>query len=396
MIHWRQGLLAAALACFLTGSALGQETYDPEIQRAFVEGARLLEGGNYEAAARTFRELLRRTNSPRVKLELARTLYLLKQYPEARALFREVQLEPDVPWQVRDNIDGFIQTIDNIVGYVRFSASLVSDSNPRNITSQREFTIGGFRLTFQPPADNEEVTGLRYAVQALQPIDPEVGLTAYFTGSYLDYPSSSLDRLTVDGGVSKELGGPDGPRLRGGIEAGSFGGKRLYEFPYLAYLQPLSRSPVHQVQAELKAGQVNFRHYGYLDADYASVSLAGFRAVSQTVALSLGGTLEDSSAREKPYSYYGATVAPGIHWLWTHPALLVRVELGIGERRYGDIDPLFGEERRDRRLRLDFSVRSKQWRWMNFTPVVIVSADRNDSNIEFYSYEKVNLSVAFE
>jgi hypothetical protein len=114
------------------------------------------------------------------------------------------------------------------------------------------------------------------------------------------------------------------------------------------------------------------------------------------VALSLGGTLEDSSAREKPYSYYGATVAPGIHWLWTHPALLVRVELGIGERRYGDIDPLFGEERRDRRLRLDFSVRSKQWRWMNFTPVVIVSADRNDSNIEFYSYEKVNLSVAFE
>ena len=65
-------------------------------------------------------------------------------------------------------------------------------------------------------------SGLRYAVQALQPIDPEVGLTAYFTGSYLDYPSSSLDRLTVDGGVSKELGGPDGPRLRGGIEAGTF------------------------------------------------------------------------------------------------------------------------------------------------------------------------------
>ena len=392
----RRTLFAAALAFALAESALGQATYDPEIQRAFVEGAQRLQAGDYEAAARIFREVLKRTDSPRVKLELARTLYLLKQYPEARALFREVQLDSDVPWQVRDNIDGFIRTIDDIVGYVRFSASIISDSNPRNITSHREFTIGGFRLTFQPPADNEKVTGLRYAVQAFQPIDREVGLAAYFTGSYLDYPSSSLDRLTVDGGASKDLGGADGPRLRGGIEAGTFGDKRLYEFPYLAYLQPLSRSPVHQVHAELKVGQVNFRHFGYLDADYASATLAGFRAVSQTVGLSLGGTVEDSRAREKPYSYYGATVAPGIAWLVTDPALLLRAELGVGARRYGDIDPLFGEERRDRRLRLEFSVRSKQWRWMNFTPVVILAVDRNDSNIDFSSYEKVNLSVAFE
>ena len=33
---------------------------------------------------------------------------------------------------------------------------------------------------------------------------------------------------------------------------------------------------------------------------------------------------------------------------------------------------------------------------MNFTPVVILSVDRNESNIDFYSYEKANLSVAFE
>jgi hypothetical protein len=396
MTHWRQAILVAVLTCSVAGPAVAQETYDPELQRAFIEGARLLEAGDLEAAARKFGELLKRTNSPRVKLELARTLYLLNRYPEARALFRQVQLEPDVPWQVRDNIDGFIQAIDNIIGYVRFSASLVSDSNPRNITSQREFTIGGFRLTFQPPADNEKVTGLRYAVQAFRPIDRETGLAAYFAGSYLDYPASSLDRLTVDAGVSKELGEANGPRLRGGIEAGTFGDKRLYEFPYAAFLQPLSRSPVHQVQAELKVGQVNFRHFGYLDADYASVSLAGFRAVSQTVGLSLGATLENSSAREKPYSYYGATVAPGIAWLWTDPALLVRAEFGFGERRYADIDPLFGEERRDRRIRLDLSMRSKQWRWMNFTPVLILSVDRNESNIDFYSYEKVNLSLALE
>ena len=361
MMCWRRGVLVAAVACFIAGPALGQAAHDPEIQRAFVEGARLLQAGDYEAAASAFRELLKRTNSPRVKLELARTLFLSKRYRESRALFREVQLEPEIPWQVRDNIDGFIRTIDDIVGYVKFSASLVSDSNPRNITSQREFAIGGFRLTFQPPADNEKVTGLRYAVQAFRPLHEESGLTAYFTGSYLDYPTSALDRLTVDGGLAKELAGMDGPRLRAGVEAGTFGDKRLYEFPYLGYLQPLSRSPVHQVHAELKVGQVNFRHFGYLDADYASATLAGFRAVSQTVGLYLGGTVEDSRAREKAYSYYGATLAPGIAWLVTVPALLLKAELGLGRRRYADIDPLFGEERDDRRTRLELSARSKQW-----------------------------------
>ena len=159
MSPWRQAFLAAALACALVGPVLGQAAYDPEIQRAFLEGARLLQAGDYEAAAQAFRAILQRTNSPRVKLELARTLFLLKQYRESRALFREVQLEADVPWQVRDNIDAFIQRIDDIVGYVRFSVSLVGDSNPRNITSQREFTIGGVRLTFQPPENNKRGHG---------------------------------------------------------------------------------------------------------------------------------------------------------------------------------------------------------------------------------------------
>src|SRR5688500_10191582 len=143
MKRWRQGFIAAAFALVFAGPALGQATYDPEIQRAFVEGARLLNAGEFEAAARTFRALLARTNSPRGKLELARTLFDLKQYEESRWLFKAGQRDPDIPWPVRDNIDRFIQNDDGSLGYVRFSISVVGDPNPSNITSQREFTIGG-------------------------------------------------------------------------------------------------------------------------------------------------------------------------------------------------------------------------------------------------------------
>ena len=384
-------LLAAALHC---GPAVGQG-FDPELQRQFLEAAQLLQAGDYAAAERVFRALAERTNSPRVKLELARTLFLLNRYSESRALFREVQLEPDVPWRVRDNVDMFMQRIDDILGYVKFSVSLVSDSNPRNITSEREFTIFGVRLTFQPPEDNEKVTGLRYAVQAYQPLLPQSRLSAYFTGSYLDYPTAELDRLTVDGGIAKELG-EGGLRVKGGIEAGTFGDRRLYHFPYVGYLQPLMRSALRNVNAEFRLGKVYYPHYDYLDAYYASGTLSVSQVLSQNAAVSLAGTLEDSRAYERPYSYEGYTIVPGVAWLLTEPALLFRAELAYGVRRYADIDPLFGERRRDERTRLDFSVRGKQWRWMNFTPVLVFSAERNHSSLPFYGYRKANVSLMLE
>jgi hypothetical protein len=394
MKRWRQAGVAAAFALLAAGAAFAQ-VYDPQVQREFAEGVRLLQAGDHEGAARIFSALVARTDSPRIKLELARTLFQLRRYQESRALFRDVQLEPDIPWQVRDNIDRFMHEIDNVLGYVRFSVSMVSDSNPRNITSQREFTIGGVRLTFQPPEDNKRVTGLNYGVQAYQPLLRESRLAGYFTGSYLDYPASSLDRLTVDGGLSKDIGG-SGARLRAGIEAGTFGDRRLYDFPYAAYLQPLLRSDTRHVNGELKLGRVNFPHFGHLDATYGSATLSVFEVLSPTVAVGLGGTLEDSKAREQPFSYYGVTLAPGVAWLIADPALLVKAELSYGRRRYRAADPLFGEERLDRRARLDLSVRSKQWRWRNFTPALIVSLDKTRSNIAFYSYEKVNFSIALE
>jgi hypothetical protein len=90
------------------------------------------------------------------------------------------------------------------------------------------------------------------------------------------------------------------------------------------------------------------------------------------------------------------TLTPGVAWLITKPALLLKAELAFGERRYGAPDPLFGDTRVDKRVRLDLSVRSKQWRWMNFSPSVVLSLEETDSSITFYSYRKTNVSLAIE
>ena len=369
---------------------------DPEIQRAFIEGAQRLQAGDYEAAARIFRALTRKTDSPRVKLELARTLFLLKEYRESRELFRAVMLAPELPWRVRDNIDVFLRAIDDADGYVRFAVSMVSDSNPRNITSERQFTIGGIRLTFEPPADNKRVTGLRYSMQVHQPLVRESGYGGYFTGAYLDYPASSLDRLTLDLGLAKRLRATQGA-VRAGLEAGTFGGQALYEFPYLELSQRLWQSPLHRIDGALKGGRVNFPHYDHLDANYGSAGFSAARSVSHTASASLGTSLDLSDARQRPYSYYGVTLDPGMSFLVVQPAaMLFKASLPLGYRRYGAEDPLFGARRRDRRVGIEFSARSKEWRWMNYTPALVLSLERNASNIGFYSYRKTNVQVVLE
>ena len=388
-------LVFAAALLSAAPAAAAAEAPDPQLQREFVEGARLLHAGDYAAAAGVFRALLERTGSPRVRLELARALYHLGEYREARALFRQVLLDRQVPWEVRDNVEAFVRAIDDIEGYVRFSASVVSDTNPRNITSQREFTIGGFRLEFQPPEDAGRVTGLRYGVQAYQPLAREARIGGYVTGSYLDYPGSSLDRLTLDGGVAK-LFGDGGTRVRAGVETGTFGARRLYEFPYVAAGQVLSRSALHRLEGEVKLGRANFPRFGFMDARHASAQLGFTRALSDALAASLAGAVEDSAARERPYSYRGFSLEPGIAWLLPEPALLVRASFALGQRNYAEPDPLFGIQRRDRRTRLDVSVRSKAWRFMNLAPGVLVSFERTQSSIDFFSTRKVNFAIALE
>ena len=82
-----------------------------ELGRADVAGT---PPGDYEGAARIFRALAQKTDSPRIRLELARALFFLRQYEESRTLFREVALEPELPWRVRDNIEGFLRAIDDV------------------------------------------------------------------------------------------------------------------------------------------------------------------------------------------------------------------------------------------------------------------------------------------
>jgi hypothetical protein len=362
------------------------------LQRAFAAGMELLEAGNAAEAERLFRELATRVPSPRVKLELARAMYAQGKLDEAKALFREVSRQSDTPWRVRDNIEQFVASIEERTGYLKWGATIVSDSNPRNIAAQREFAIGDLLVT--PTEAPEKLTGLRYSLQGWKPLAAATGV--YGTAAYTDFPRSDVDRLTVDGGLVTHLSASGRLRGKAGAELGSLAGKLLYTYPYVGADSILHEDLLHRLAGELRFGTVRFPDFHYLDATNLTGALTASRRLSHNASASLRAALEHSKAAEQPYSYGGLDAGLGFSLLLPQSALVLGANAALGSREYGDADPLFGRVRKDRKARMELKLGNKNWRWRDKAILLLASLERNESSIGFYSYRKTNVSILVE
>jgi hypothetical protein len=363
------------------------------LQRAFALGMQAQHAGDLARAERIFREMLTSTSSPRVRLELARTLFQQAKYDEAKVLFKEVSLQSDTPWRVRDNIALFVREIEERTGYLKFGVTVVSDSNPGNLARQKEFSIGDLQVT--PAEAPKRLTGLRYSMQGWQPLEP-IGGAGYLTASYVDYPTEEFDRLTVDAGLAKNLVASGRMRGKAGVEFGTADGSSLYQFPYLGLDAVLAQSETARLAGELKFGKVRFSDFDYLDATYRNVAVSLRRELTPSVAGTLRGAVEGSRAAEQPYTYYGWDVAPGVSTFWPETTFLLGATLSFGRRKYAEADPLFGRRREDEKTRVEVTVGNKKWRWRDSYVALVASLEENRSNIGFFDYQKTNLSVVIE
>ena len=384
MRAWALALLVAAAAVHADDAAL---------QRAFVQGMQAQEAGDLARAEQIFREMLLVTQSARVKLELARTLFAEAKYAEAKTLFKEVSLQSETPWRVRDNIALFVREIEERTGYLKFGVTVVSDSNPGNLARQKEFSIGDLQVT--PVDAPKRLTGLRYSAQGWKPFEP-VGGAGYLTASYVDYPTEEFDRLTVDAGLAKNLVASGRVRGKAGLEFGTADGHSLYQFPYLGFDAVLAQSETSRLAGELKFGKVRFSDFDYLDATYRSGALSLRRELTPSLSGTLRAAVEGSRAVQQPYTYYGWDLAPGLSAFWPETTFLVGASLSFGRRKYAEADPLFGLRRDDEKTRVEVTLGNKKWRWRDSYVVLVASLEENRSNIGFFHYEKTNLSVVIE
>ncbi|HMM46395.1 MAG TPA: porin family protein [Thiobacillaceae bacterium] len=365
-------------------------------QARFLEGVEALHAGNPMRAATIFEPLLAETGSPRVKLELARALFLLGQYERSERLFREVLAQPDLPWRVGENIRAYLDEIDMATGYVRFSLGIVSDSNPRNFTSSREVMIGGQTLTVVPPEDNRSVHGVRLSVRGYRPLDEQHRTTAFFTASYSDFPARTFDRLTGDAGVAQTVPGVRWLKAKAGFEGSRLGGETLYRFPYVGALAAMAPSDGYRLLGEFKFGRLQVPEMPYLDAH--NLFLIGKLAHPPAFGLAFSNevTLERSETRESPYSYRGGGLGGTV--VWPSAAWDARFTLygSVGLRRYDAIDPIFGDRRSDTRYVASLDLLRPSLRIRGYRPQIGVVYEKTDSTLDFYSFSKLGLRFQLE
>ena len=124
----------------------------------FYLGRSAYETGHYEIALAAFERVsMLDPGNLRNKLEMARTYFMLKMYPDAQNLFEEVLKNNAIPKNVKTNIEFYLAKIKGVqkrsFTYANFSLDWVYDSNVNFASLDSNYNVGGVTL----PTQDEKV-----------------------------------------------------------------------------------------------------------------------------------------------------------------------------------------------------------------------------------------------
>ncbi|WP_170167518.1 porin family protein [Amphritea balenae] len=347
-----------------------------------------LQKGQYKAAEEILSHISLYDSSPRIKLELARIQFLLGNYKDSQYLFEELLIAKQLPWPVQQNVNKYLNEIDLALGFYKFNLAWTSETNPRNFTSSKEVELVFGEVGVIEPSDNKTIYGIQYSLntgKALTEIRRTVGF-ANFT--YKDYPNKTFDRITSDLGIYHNMQSWQGVRIRTGLESAFISGQHLYRYPYISTVY--YPNPNHQFNSnyELKLGYIDISESSYHDAYTVSLEANFSKKSGSNSIIESNVKLELNLAEEQPYSYSGTLF--GLGYGHNFDLFQVKATTSVLHRRYKEDDPLFIGRREDNRYKAGITLVPNRFRLFDVTPVIGVIAEKNNSSLDFYSYDKVS------
>jgi hypothetical protein len=379
---------AVALAVAAGAAAQGVEAN----QQAFEAGMRAAARGEWPIAIVILGDLAERTDQPRVRLELARALYVSGEYRRAKAEFLKVYRR-DIPYPVRRSINIYLDEIDQRIGFLQPQLGLVVDNNPGRAASSGTYQIFGAPFEFQGP-DQREV-GVAYRVTGVRPLTPGRGRRQWVLAGAAD--GQTYGDRALDWGVYSLAARLDDHVRNDRVALGwryHAQDSSDAQGPFVEYFRrmggPGGRQTVVQVSLEAD------RYAELPELNGVTASLAVDRArdldarTSGHVTLGVSG----SDVRDSRLPRAGVFAVAGASR--TFPTLKVSMvaNLSLNEAWYGQRDPFFGQVRRDRTARVEagFYVARPVF---GLFPGVVASAEQRDSTIDFYGYRRAGVSVDF-
>jgi len=363
---------------------------DDPYQAAFLIALDALQRRDYAAAIAIFEALYKKVPTARIRLELARACYLDRQYARARTLFQAILDAPELPWGVRENVQRYLDRIDESLGHISFSVAFISDSNPLNFTDHQQINIAGQTFNLVPPSNKDAAYGIQYSFNASRALSDDASLVGFLKVSFRDLEGGELDKWIIDAGIAAAPS--EQPRLRGklGLEQSIYGGRQLYRLPYasLTYIP----DPVEQfrLSTEARVGYLDVEDFDYLDAHLQSIDLRAQKTLQSGSQLLGKLYLENAIAEQSAYSYRGAGAELDVSFplfdSWGANGFA-----SLGTRQYRAVDPFFGEQRDDVTQKIGLTLFNRSWKWQGMTPEFGLAYEQNQSNIDYYEYDKLTL-----
>lgn len=367
-----------------------------DLQARFLAGMIAAARGQNRKAIALYRSILvDEPGASRVRLELARTFFLEKDFGNALRQF-QFALAADPPASVADNIRKYIAAIREAktLSYT-VSVAVAPDTNLNTGSAAREVTL--FGLPFDLSDEARQRSGVGLAVEGGGEWAPTIAPRARLRiGANLhrrEYVGSTFDDMIIAGYM--------GPRLVTGkwdLSLLATGYRRWFGGLFNSHAEGLRLEASYYVDGQLglsaAATAQRVRYTADCSRDGSIVSLGGgaYYAVTPTSALNLKAGVSRQRARDEAYSSWSAFVAPGY----------VR-ELPLGFTAYlepsfslAEYDaPLlaFGRRRSDRTYSILASLLNRRLVLGHFTPRVSYTYTRQNSSVPLYQFNRNRVEI---
>lgn len=385
--------VAIALSIGATSRLSAQTTdFDPGIQREFVDGMNAYAAGDYRRAEGDFRRILDRDpRLLRVRLELARTLFMEKKDDQADYHFRLASAEHP-PAQVSRNIVRFREAIRGRRSW-RFNVDFgfAPDSNINSATDKQTVDIYGLPFQLDPSARARSGTGIFAGGDASVRLNRFGGVPIYLGayGQWTHYRAHNFDDAYGGAEIGPEL------KLAGGrLRATATGLKRWYGGRVL-----VTSLGTHLDYEKLVGdkwtvgGTLLVRRNDYarrrdVDGWDAEARISANRPLGRTALGSVYIGVERNFANDRGQAFWreraGIGIIKEIGWgLRAQIAMDLAHQLGDG--------PLapFGSIRRDWLLQGSVGVYKREWNVGGFAPSLSLTVTRNFSTLSLYQQQRV-------
>lgn len=377
-------LTTACLGCIaLCCSAAQAATIDPNKANVLFEDAMAkVRVGQFAAAVAEYRHLLGEVSTPRIKLELAKALYLAGSYKDSLGLFKEVYLDSRTPQIVKRNILPYMEGAEVRLLRVRYGISVITDSNPSQVAKGGTVFFNGYPYEYQPPAPKK----LAYGIQPWISVEKlwKNGFLTKFYGSARLFKDNDLDAGNFLASVAKQVPGTHDLFVQANI---AMQAKKDNSY-YLPSFEAWKRFRLSRVASIGFGSQI-----GYMFAENHDISGMYYRPYAfgswtfmPNATLFSRISLEYLNSRNDYYTNYSPEFTFGVDFKVKH--FEITPEITVTRTAFTQYDSFWGLTRKDVTIRPEITVSDDLLEWDGIRPELSIFYEERNSNIDIYDYNQ--------